>query len=121
MASLAKQAVGDNDPVSAEMYEKQANLYWLKHHAIVMEDPPHKRPILPAFPYPHRQPGPPLGIQRDPKLPAWGSKQSQQHQCQLRSRHLRTSSQHSPRGSTLCNRPMCSPSQCKRSQHRPST
>ncbi|DBA90241.1 TPA: hypothetical protein ACH3X1_003535 [Trebouxia sp. C0004] len=78
MASLAKQAVGDNDPVSAEMYEKQANLYWLKHHAIVMEDPPHKRPILPAFPYPHRQPGPPLGIQRDPKLPAWGTPVSAQ-------------------------------------------
>jgi len=77
MADLAKRAVRDNDPVSAELYEKQANVHWLKDHAHVMQYPAHKRRALPPFPFPNRQPGPPLGFQRDPKLPAWGSKPAQ--------------------------------------------
>jgi len=43
MADLAKRAVRDNDLVSAELYEKQANVHWLKDHAHVMQYPAHKR------------------------------------------------------------------------------
>jgi len=136
MADLAKRAVRDNDPVSAELYEKQANVHWLKDHAHVMQYPAHKRRALPPLVcwVLHDIPSQ-IGNQDH----RWDSREipsclhgavnqhSQWHQCQLRSWYLRSSTQHSPRGSTLCNRPMCSPSQRKRSQrrlrlsHRPST
>ncbi|KAL0042722.1 hypothetical protein WJX79_008803 [Trebouxia sp. C0005] len=63
MAGLARQAVRDNDLVSAALYAEQANKHWLKHHAVVMQYSAQMRPALPPFPFPRRQPGPPLGFQ----------------------------------------------------------
>ena len=61
MEGVARRAARDNDPVKAELYEKQANAHWLKRHASVMDIPPHRRPVVPAFPFPNRLQGPPLG------------------------------------------------------------
>ena len=73
MAELAKQARRENDPGTAQMYEEQANVHWLRHHAHVMLYPAHMRPALMPFPFPNQRPGPPLAYQADPNLPAWGS------------------------------------------------
>ncbi|DBA92255.1 TPA: hypothetical protein ACH3X2_003689 [Trebouxia sp. C0005] len=71
MAGVARQAVRENDMVKAALYEEQANAHWLKHYAAVMQYAAHMRPALPAFPFPHREPGPPMGFRRDPNVPAW--------------------------------------------------
>ncbi len=77
MANLAKQARRDNDLATAQVYEEQANVQWLKHHAHIMLYPAHMRPALTPIPFPNQLPGPPLAFQRDPNLPAWGSKPAQ--------------------------------------------
>jgi len=47
-------------------------MYWLRDHSHVMQFPAHMRRVLPPFPFPSRESGPPPGPTRDPKLPAWG-------------------------------------------------
>ena len=73
MAKLAKQARRENDPGTAQLYEEQANVHWLRHHSHIMLYPAHMRPALMPFPFPNQRPGPPLAYQADPNLPAWGS------------------------------------------------